>query len=307
MRKLSIIIPTLCLVALAVALVVRPGTTQPAPGKLVIGIYAPSVEFGTAQDRLSYVQGLAKAIEAQTGVKTEAKSFASFGALKSAGVDFAIVDAQCYATNLGWNLLANAQIGGSGARTYALFSGAGGDMKALEGKKLAFVQTGCNDNGFVDNAMLESEVDAGFFASRVGKPDLTAAVAEVASYKGAQAVFAPIGSQKGLAKLFDTGAVPNPAFVQVNAKVPAATVASVGTAVTRFGGGGAISGWASPSKAAYQGLAGRMGRVVKRGVFASPEPVRFDVKDVLIEPASLDEAARTEVRQHFEKSPERME
>ena len=221
MRKLSIIIPTLCLVALAVALVVRPGTTQPAPGKLVIGIYAPSVEFGT-------VQGLAKAIEAQTGVKTEAKSFASFGALKSAGVDFAIVDAQCYATNLGWNLLANAQIGGSGARTYALFSGAGGDMKALEGKKLAFVQTGCNDNGFVDNAMLESEVDAGFFASRVGKPDLTAAVAEVASYKGAQAVFAPIGSQKGLAKLFDTGAVPNPAFLQVNAKVPAATVAREG-------------------------------------------------------------------------------
>jgi hypothetical protein len=180
-------------------------------------------------------------------------------------------------------------------------------MKSLDGKKLAYVQTGCNDNGFIDNAMLESEVGSGFFSARVGKPDLTAAVAEVASYKGAQAVFAPVGSQKGLPKLFDTGAVPNPAFVQVNGKVPSATVSSVGTAVTRFGGGGAISGWSSPSRGAYQGLAGRMGKVVKRGIFASPEPVRFDVKDVLIEPSSLDDTATTGVRQHFERPPARME
>ncbi len=306
MRKLSIIIPTLCVAAAAVALVVRPGTSQPAPSKLVVGIYAPSVEFGTSQDRLSYVQGLAKAIEAQTGVKTEAKSFASFGALKSAGVDFAIVDAQCYAANLGWNLLANAQIGGSGARGWALFSG-GGNMQALAGKKLAYVQTGCNDNGFIDNAMLESEVGAGFFSARVGKPDLTAAVAEVASYKGAQAVFAPVGAQKGLTKLFDTASVPNPAFVQINSKVPAATTDKVGAAVTRFGGGGAISGWSAPSKGAYQGLAGRMGKVVKSGIFATPDPVRFEVKDVLIEPATMSETATTGVRQHFEQPPARMD
>jgi hypothetical protein len=307
MRKLSIIIPTLCLAAAAGALAVKSGTTQPAPSKLVVGIYAPSVEFGTSQQRLEYVQGLAKAIEAQTGVKTEAKSFASFSALKGAGVDFAIVDAQCYATNLGWNLLANAQIGGNAGRGWALYASGGGNMQALKGKKLAYVQTGCNDNGFIDNAMLESEVDAGFFASRVGKPDLTAAVAEVASYKGAQAVFAPSGSQKGLEKLFDTGSVPNPAFVQLNSKVPAATVSGVGRAVTGFGGGGAISGWSAPSKGAYQGLAGRMGKVVKRGVFALPEPVRFEVKDVLVEPATLSEPASPEVRQHFEQPPARME
>lgn len=307
MRKLTIIIPTLCLAVAVGALAIRPGTSQPAPSKIVVGIYAPSVEFGTSQQRLDYVQGLAKAIEAQTGVKTEGKSFASFSSLKSAGVDFAILDAQCYATNLGWNVLANAKIGDGTARSWALYASGANSMQALKGKKLAYMQTGCNDNGFIDNAMLESEVDAGFFASRVGKPDLTAAVAEVASYKGAQAVFAPVGSQKGLEKLFDTGAVPNPAFVQVNGKVPSSTVASVGTAVTRFGGGGAISGWASPSKGAYQGLAGRMGRVVKRGVFAAPEPVRFEVKDVLIEPASLNEAAAPDVDMHFEEPPARME
>ena len=306
MKKLSIIIPTLAVAAAAGALAVRSGTTQPAPSKLVVGIYAPSVEFGTSQQRLDYVQGLAKAIEAQTGVKTEGKSFASFSALKSAGVDFAILDAQCYATNLGWNVLANAKIGDGTARSWALFADAS-NMQALKGKKIAYVQTGCNDNGFIDNAMLESEVDAAFFSARVGKPDVTAAVAEVASYKGAQAVFAPSGSQKGLGKVFDTGAVPNPAFVQINSKVPASTVGSVGTAVTRFGGGGAISGWASPSKGAYQGLAGRMGKVVKRSVFAPPTPVRFEVKDVLVEPSSLNEAAFPDVDIHFEEPPPRMD
>lgn len=307
MRKLSIIIPTLCLAAAAGALAVRSGTTQPAPSKIVVGIYAPSVEFGTSQDRLAYVQGLAKAIEAQTGVKTDAKSFASLSALKGAGVDFAIVDAQCYATNLGWNVLANAKIGGSTSRSWALYASGGGNMQALKGKKLAYVQTGCNDNAFIDNAMLESEVDASFFASRVGKPDLTAAVAEVASYKGAQAVFAPVGAQKGLEKVFDTGSVPNPAFVQINSKVPSSTASQVSRAVVGFGGGGAIAGWSEPSKGAYSGLAGRMGKVVKRGLFAAPEPVRFEVKDVLIEPPSLNEAAAPEVRQHFEQPPPRME
>jgi hypothetical protein len=58
--------------------------------------------------------------------------------------------------------------------------------------------------------MLDSEVDPAFFAGRVGKPDITAAVAEVASYKGAAAVFAPVGSQKGLTKLFDTGSGAQP-------------------------------------------------------------------------------------------------
>ena len=40
---------------------------------------------------------------------------------------------------------------------------------------------------------------------------------------------------------------------------------------------------------------------------AAPEPVRFEVKDVLVEPATLNEAASPEVRQHFEQPPGRME
>lgn len=307
MKRIQIIVPVLAIVAAVFALVARRGESQQAPDKLTIGIYAPSVEFGTAQVRLQYAQGLAKAIEAQTGVKTEAKSFAQWSQLKSSGVDFAIVDGQCYATNLGWTLLANAEVGGGTARSWALFADGASDMQSLKGKKLAYVQTGCNDNGFLDNAMLDSEVDAAFFAGRVGKPDLTAAVAEVASYKGAAAVFAPVGSQKNLTKIFDTGTVPNPAFVQLNSKIPSATADKVAAAVVGFGGGGAISGWSAAQKGAYSALAGRMGRSVKRGVFAAPDPVRFESKDVLIEPDTIDDTDVTGVRQHFERPPERME
>jgi hypothetical protein len=302
------LVPIAALIAAAGALAIRAGRTQPAPpARLVVGIYAPTVEFATSQARLQYAQGLARAIAAQTGIDTEARSFAAFGQLKSAGVDFAIVDGQCYAGSLGWPLLATAEIGGGTSRPWALFADGTGSMQDLKGKKLAFVQTGCNDAGFVDNAMLDSEVDAAFFGARVGKADLLGAVAEVASVHSAHAVFAPVGSQKGLTKVFDTGAVPNPAFAQVNGKVPAEIVAKVGAAVTGYSGGGAIAGWAAPNRGLYQALAGSFGRRGKEGVFANPDPVRFDATDVLVEPATLDRAASTGVRQHFERPPERME
>ncbi len=307
MRKAAISAFVTVVAAGGLFLAFRPAQSQQAPSVLKVGIYAPTVEFSNAQARLQYVQGLAKSIEAATGVKTEAQNFASFGALKKGNVDFAIVEGQCYATSSSWKLLANATIGGGTSRSWALYSSLGADMKALEGKKLAHVDTGCNDNGFIDNAMLESEVASSFWGGRVGKPDLNAAVAEVVSYKGAQAVFAPVGSAKGLTKVFDTGSVPNPAFVQVNGKLAGDLSKKVEGAVTGYGGGGAIASWASANKGAYSGLAGRMGKTVKKGVFAAPEPVRFDAKDVLVEPPTLDDTARTDVEQHFTKPPDRME
>jgi hypothetical protein len=267
--------------------------------RITIGIYAPTVEFGAAQARLAYVQGLAKAIEQNTGIRTEAQSYANVAALKKGDVDFAIIDGVCYATNLGWKLLATASIGGGTTRPWALYSSTGETMQALKGKKLAFITTGCNDAGFVDHAMLDSEVDASFFSARSGKPDLTAAIAEVASYKAAHAVFAPVGSAKSLTKVFDTGAVPNPAFVELNTKIPAAIVERVAAAVIGYGGTGAIASWTKPSREVYTSLANRMGRSVKTGVLATPEPVRIDARDALIEPTTLKDAALVDVRHHF--------
>lgn len=278
------------------------------PKKLTVAIYVPSIEFGASTARIAYVQALAKAIEQNTGMQVEAQSYANLAALKKDNVDFAIIDGPCYATNLGWKLLATAQIGGASTRAYGLFSNDAKDMQSLKGKKLAFIQAGCNDTGFIDNAMLESEVDPSFFGARVGKPELSSAIAEVAQTRTAQAVFAPVSSVKGLTKLFDTGAVPNPAFVDVNSKLPAATVDKVAAAVIGFGGGGAIGGWSRPQRDIYTSFAGRLGRVTKTPVFATPEPARIDARDVLIEPPTIKDYALVNVRHHFVRAPgDRME
>jgi hypothetical protein len=287
------------LACLAIALgAAGTAAAQPAQ-KITIGIYAPSVEFGTAQARLTYVQSLAKAVEQATGIRTEAQSYANVAALKKDAVDFAIIDGVCYAANLGWRLMASASIGGGTTRPWALYSSIGESMQALKGKKLAFIATGCNDAGFVDNAMLESEVDPAFFGARSGKPDLTAAVAEVTSYKIAQAVFAPVGSAKGLTKVFDTGVVPNPAFVEISSKLPPGVGERVAASVIAYGGSGAITSWAKPSREIYAALAGRMAKAAKTGVLAAADPVRIDAKDALIDPPTLKDTATVEVRHHF--------
>jgi hypothetical protein len=297
------------LIAIAVigAALGGPGAAHAQSKKLKLGIYAPSVEFASANARLAYVQALGKAIENTAGIELEVQSYASVDTLRKGGVDFAIVDSLCYATNLGWRLLANAAVGGAPSRPWALYASVP-DMQSLRGKKLSFISTGCNDAGFIDNAMLDSEVDPAFFGARIGKSDLAAAVAEVAATKTAQAVFAPVGAAKGLTKLFDTGSVPNPAFVDLNGKLPAATVEKVAAAVIGYGGGGAISGWTRPSREPYASLAGQLRKVVKIGVFATPEPVRIDAKDVLIDPPTIRDSAVVGVRHHFVRpSGERLE
>jgi len=285
----------------------HPGRTQAAgtPSALSIGIYTPTVEFKDAASRLQYVQRLAKAIEAATGASVNGKSYSSLGALKKAKPDFAIIDAQCYASNSKWELLANGEVDGKGSRSWALFSRVGGGMPGLKGQKLAYVQMGCRDNDFIFNAMLESEVPQGHFSGRVGKQSLQGAVAQVASFKGAAAVFAPTDSGKGLTKVFDTGAVPGPAFVQMNGKLNSTVVAKVKKAVVGYGGGGAISGWGGANKKPYSSLQSRMGKRVKRPVFATPLVVRLGATNVIKTPGTLSETALTDVKQHFEEPPAR--
>jgi hypothetical protein len=282
---------------LVLLVVASPVAAQPAK-KLTVGLYAPSVELGAGTARLAYVRAVGKAIEQATGLPVDARSYANLAALEKDKLDFAIVDGPCYATRLSWKLLATAKIDGSTTRPYALYASTGASFPALRGKKLAFVATGCNDAAFVDHAMLASEVDGAFFAGRSGKADLTAAIAEVASYKAAQAVFAPIGTAKGLAKVFDAGPVPNPAFVDLGSQ-PADVVEKVTAAITAAGGSGAIAGWTRGSRDIYQSLAARMQREVKKGLFATPEPVRIDARDVIVEPSTLSETALVPLRAHF--------
>jgi TRAP-type uncharacterized transport system substrate-binding protein len=165
MTKLS---PSFVAFGVTLAVTASIAHAQPAPDRITIGVFAPTVEFGAAQARLAYVQGLAKAIEQNTGIKTDAQSYANAAALKRDDVDFAIIDGVCFAANMNGRLLATATIGGGTTRPWALFSSAGDTMAALKGKKLSFIAAGCDDAAFIDNAMLESEVDPSFFATRSG-------------------------------------------------------------------------------------------------------------------------------------------
>src|SRR5262249_52274682 len=131
----------------------------------------------------------------------------------------------------------------------------------------------------------------------------TAALAAVSSYKTAQAVFAPVGSAKGLNKIFDAGPVPNPAFVQMSSKVPGNIADKVAAAVVGYGGSGRVAGWAQPSQEPDQALAGRLQPVKKAGLFASPEPARLAGTDVLSDPTTLKEAASVAVRHHWVRPP----
>lgn len=281
------------------SLLAMPATAAAQPAKLTIGIYAPTVEFGTAQARLAYVQGIARSVEQATGIKTDAQAYATVAALEKDKLDYAIVDGPCVATRTTWKVLAAATIGGATTRTWALYSSAGGSLQALRGKKLAFIAMGCSDAGFTDHAMLESEVESTFFGARIGEKDLTGALASVTSYKTAQAVFAPVGAARGLTKIFDAGAVPTPAFVELSNARPAAITDKVLAAVLGHTGGGAIGGWTKSTREPYRAFAARLFPVRKAGIFATPEPTRIDARDVLAEPATIKRPAVVNVRRLF--------
>jgi len=106
----SIHILTAILVSTSVA------AAQPAPTKITVGIYAPTVEFGAATARLAYVKALAAAIAQNTGLEVEGQSYVSLAAMKAGGADFAIIDGPCYAAAMSGKLLASAVIGGATTR-----------------------------------------------------------------------------------------------------------------------------------------------------------------------------------------------
>jgi hypothetical protein len=304
-RTIGIAAGVVAIAALTIVVFSQRSESQAQPSKLTVGIYAPTVPFASSGARLTYVQSLAKQIESKTGITTEAKSYKSFGSLKSAKPDFAIVEGQCYASNRGWPFMASAKVGGGTSRSWALYSSQGGSMTSLKGKKISYVKMGCKDTAFIENAMLESEVGMSYFGGKVGKSDIGGAVADVASYKNADGVFAPSGLGKGLTKVFSTTSVPNPAFVQMNKSLSKTIVKQVKSAVTSYGGGGKITGWSGSGGGDYKKLAGKMGKRTKKGIAAAPSPVRVEAKDVLVMPKTLDDTDLTDVDQHFEKPPER--
>jgi hypothetical protein len=282
------------LLVLAAILVPAVAFAQQAP--LTVALYAPTAPFADSSARFAYVQGIARVIQAKTGVPTTGKAYVRLADLLAAKPDFAILDGQCIAARSPGAVLATASIGGETAQAWALFARGGEGVSALKGKRLAFVKTGCRDTDFLDNALLDGEVRTSvYFGSSVDRADAAGAVAAVRDYKVADAVLAPSSAARGLARVFDAGSVPNPGFVVLNKGLAQPVVDKTREAVLAYGGEGGIDGWRGA--ASYGGLAGRMGARPRRGVFAAPDVVRLDEQDVLIVPAPKFELAT--IKQHF--------
>jgi hypothetical protein len=287
MKRMSIIVGVVALAGSAAA-----------QEQLNVGLYAPSAAFADSSARLSYVQGLAKAIQQKTGVATVGRAYVRLGDLTAAKPELAIVDGQCLAGAAMGQVLATATLGGDTAPAWGLYARGADSLAALKGKKLAYVRTGCRDGEFLDNAMLGGEVKAAsYFGALVDKPDVSGAVLAVRDYKQADAVFAPGAQGKGLTKVFDAGTVPAPGFVVLAKGLPAPLLEQVKDAVLGYGGGGGIDGWKAASQQGYSALSGRMSARTRRPVFAAPDVVRVDDQDVLVVPAS--KFAEAPVRQHF--------
>lgn len=268
----TIAITTIAIAALAALALARAPTAHAGnPDKLTVAMYAPSLELDSGT-RLSYLIEVAQAIQAKTGVRTQARVFAKYSDLTAAKPDFAIIEAQCIAARAPGKVLATATVDGARTLDWGIFAAAkASSLLELRGKKLAFVKTGCRDSDFLDFAALLGVFRHDtFFASSVARVDAAAAVITTREIGDADAVVAPSRLAGGLEAVVRIEGVPNPGLVAMNDKLDAALLASAKSAVMGTSHG-PITGWAEPAD--YAGLAGRMTGRKKALVLTEPKPV----------------------------------
>jgi hypothetical protein len=264
---------------------------------LTLGLYAPEATFASSAEALAYITKLAQAVEERTGLRTTGKAFLRHGDLERAQVDFAVISGRCLSGVKG-NILAAAAIEGKTVETWGLFASSQGTTLALRGARLAYVKTECRDKEFLEYAMLGGELSLEFFGALVDKPNVTGSVAAVASYRSADAVFAPLRQGQGLHKVFEAGTIPTPAFVQANGTLSDAIVTQVTSAVVAFRvTGGGFSEWRPASREHWSWFSAALRPRPKEPMLAAPEVTRLWVVDALrfVPPAALE----TATDQHF--------
>src|SRR4030095_8506690 len=122
---------------------------------------------------------LAQQIQSVAGVPAQGKAFAHAAdleaAIKAKQVDFAVIDGVYLAERgVPWQVLAAATSGGEIAPKWALFSSTVSSVPELQGKKLAIATAGPRDTAFIENALLDGELQLSkFFSSRTTAPDIT--------------------------------------------------------------------------------------------------------------------------------------
>lgn len=224
--------------ALAAALAVLGGApaalAQPddadAGPTYTIGVYAPWMYFSNSVARSAYAEQLAAALGRVTGLELRGRGYSTasefHNQINAGQVHFAVVDAQ-YQIERGLTALAQGVANGRPTRAMVLVAGSGSGVADLEGKRLARLNLGAGDDGFIFNYLLQNQVEPGFFGKGRAVRDVQGALSLVKLGK-ADAAFAFKGTQPGV---FESRPVPLPVFVRTGAPVPGEVVSAVRSAV----------------------------------------------------------------------------
>lgn len=257
---------------------------QDAGPSLVLALYAPLAPLPSADARFAFVDKLARQLQS-AGIAAQPKVFARAAdleaAIKKGQVDLAVLDAFYLAERgANYNVLAVSTAASEPYLRWGLHTHLpGNSILDLNGKRLAWVSpAGTKEATYINNVLLYGELRvAQFFGMGNPAPDVSAAVSDVV-LRRADCVFAPEPAVQGksLRRVYDAGEagrIPNPALVQVSAKVSSDVASSVRKALSNFNTTGILDGWRTGASVGepYRQLRIRMrGRPDRSLILAEP-------------------------------------
>lgn len=269
---------------------------EPSKAELVLALYAPTAPLPSADARFGFVDKVGRYLQS-AGINVHPKVFARAAdleaAIKRGQVDLAILDA-FYAAERGVNypVLAVATASGELYQRWGLYTHLQtGNLFDLSNKRLAWVSpSGNKEATYIDNVLLNGELQvAEFFQPSASAPDIGAAVSDVVLHR-ADCVFAPEQAVQGksLRRIYesaDAARIPNPALVQVQSRLPAATVAEIKRAIVGFNTTGVLDGWRTGGSIgeAYRQLRQRLrDRPERNLILSEPQHVRSEVTSTMV-------------------------
>lgn len=271
-----------------------PGYAQTPLG---VGVYAPEIPLNPYQ-WFSYAQNLAQHLSRTMGTTVQGYAYKSLGDFrrdqKAKRIQFAVVGGFHQASGRMGRVLASAKLASKRHSLWSLMCKRRTYLAALRGKILQLPNLGGLINGLVQNGLLGGNIDIRRHFRLVRSPGLTSA-AEAVRLGQAQAVFAPVNTPGLVPMLRRTITVPPPAFVLLDANLPADQVKKATQGILSFGGKADILvGWGGSNAAHYAKFAAQSRRKPLRMVMTPTAALRLrhgdiiDAKAVTLELPDLD-------------------
>jgi ABC-type amino acid transport substrate-binding protein len=263
------------------------GARAEEPKRVSIGLYTPSAPFDGPEARLGFVTALAEHIQAKTGRQVVGRVFARAAdltaAVKKGEVQFVVIDApNAAALALPYAVLGAAVRGNTTVATWELVAGdAVKGIRDLRGKTVVVPTVSGRESAFLLNAMLEGELQSGYFAKIISAPDALSATAALGLGRADAAVVpGGLALPAGTHRVLTLREVPWPMFAAAPG-VDDATRKAFAGALASFRASGTFVRFDAPGGADYPALARAFSVGARRGPMAVPPPARLEVKGVL--------------------------